>query len=92
MDFDKYINSVIEDFASDCISAGFIDDLNHEHIKEIKEKFKEHKVCFESKSDFDNENLDIMESVVYGDYDNVAIECNQCNTIIVDSIYVEGDE
>lgn len=80
---DRY--SLIGDFEDDCIEAGFIQEsFTDKQIDIIKEKFEDHRECYKHKSEFDNENLEIMSSVVYGDYENVAIECFQCNSIIID--------
>lgn len=93
MDFEKYRNSIIEDFVEECKENDLLteEEIN-KSIDEIIERFEEHRECYKYKLDFDNESLEIMGTVVYGDYSNVAIECNQCNSIIVDSRVLEGDE
>ena len=93
MSFERCRDSIIEDFITDCEECNLLTRQEiEENREEILERFEEHRECYKHKSEFDNEDLDIMGTVVYGDYSNVAIECNQCNTILIDSKVLEGDE
>ena len=86
MSFKRYMESIIEEFNEDCLSCGLITTaLTDEQKEEIRESFKQHEHCYENKTDFDKEALDIMGVVIYGDNSNVAIECNQCDSIIIDN-------
>lgn len=92
MSFNRYRDSIIEDFKESCKEA-FKSEVSDENVQEIKERFEEHRQCYEHKHEFDEENLDIMSTVVYGDMNNVSIECFNCNSIIIDSEALElGDE
>lgn len=93
MEFNRYKASVISDFEEDCLEAGLIkENLSDKQIDEINERFEEHRECYKHKSEFDKESEEIMSSVIYGDNDNIAIECFQCNTVIVDVDVLKGDE
>lgn len=93
MSFEDYKYSLIGDFEDDCNESGFIQgSLTDKEIDLIEERFEEHRECYKHKSEFDNEDLEIMSSVVYGDGENVAIECFQCNSVIIDSEAIKGDE
>lgn len=93
MSFEDYRYSLIGDFEDDCKETGMIKkDLTDEQIGLIEERFEEHRECYKHKSEFDSEDAEIMSSVVYGNDKNVAIECFQCNSVIIDSEAIKGDE
>ena len=92
MTFEAYRDSLIEDFEEDCLEAGLTEELTDEQINLIEEEFESHRECYKHKSEFDKEDEEIMSSIVYGDGVNVAIECFQCNSVIIDSEVLEGDE
>lgn len=93
MSFERYRDSIIEDFKDDCESINsWNGDFIESKREEIEERFEEHKECYKHKSEFDVEDLDIMGSVIYGNDLNAAIECNHCNSVIIDSESLEGDK
>lgn len=93
MSFERYRDSIIEDFKDDCESINsWNGDFIESKREEIEERFEEHKECYKHKAEFDEEDLDIMSSVIYGDNSNATIECNHCNSVIIDAEALEGDE
>lgn len=84
--FEKYINTLVEDFNEDCLSYGLIkNSLTDDQEEEIKERIMEHEECFNHKDEFDADNSEIMNVAIYGSGANIAIECNQCGSIIIDN-------
>lgn len=71
---------------------GFIKrELSQNQIEMIKEKIKEHTKCHESW--INNEYVDgeeMLEVTVYAGGENVALECANCNSIVIDSEYFLG--
>lgn len=88
MSFERYRDSVISDFEADLVMEGLLDrPLTDEEKDEIIDEFEAHRKCYENhKEDFDREDLDIIHSTVYGNGENVCIECEQCNEVIIDSV------
>ena len=93
MEFNRYKACIISDFEEDCLEAGFIKEkFSNEEILEINERFEEHKECFIQRCEFSKLNEEVMSSVTYGNNDNIAIECFQCNSVIIDTDILKGDE
>ena len=88
MDFEKIKEIVISNFVEnlrDCKILKEHEDLTYEQIEYIHNMLDEHKECFESEyNNYNEDNLELIDSYVYGDM-NVSIECNYCNSIIIDS-------
>lgn len=85
--FIEYRDDVIENFEEDCVLCGSLNkigDLTDKQIDVILDRFSEHEKCYEHKEEFDQENLDIFSSVIYGDNESASIECMHCNSVIID--------
>lgn len=61
-------------------------ELSQSQIDMIQSKIKEHSNCHKSWINND-ENEDMIEIAVYSGGENVSLECNNCNSIIIDSEY-----
>ena len=68
---------------------GFIKgELSQGQIDMIKEKIEEHQRCYDSWiNDEFTEGEDMLEVAVYAGGENVALECANCNSVIIDSEY-----
>lgn len=82
-------DNIIENFEINCVRCNALEkigDFTDDDIDEIVERFNEHKNCY------NNDGADAFENVIYGDNINAAIECKVCNSIIIDSDVIKGDE
>lgn len=95
MDFENVKEIVINNFVEnlkDCDILKEYENLTYEQIEYIHNILDEHKECFESEyNNYNEENLELIDSYVYGNT-NVSIECNYCNSIIIDSDVLFGDK
>lgn len=93
MTFEEYRDSTVNEFKYYCKRTGAMkENLTDEQIDLIKERFEEHKECYKHKDVFDSEDSEMFGSVIYGDGVNIAIECFQCDSVIIDSDVLKGDE
>ena len=85
------VTRIIKSFEEVLRRYGFIKkEFSQNQIDMIKEKIKEHKSCHNSwinNEDINNE--DMIEISVYSGGESVALECMNCNSIIIDSSYFE---
>ena len=95
MNFENLKEIVISNFVEnlkDCNILKEYDNLTYEQTEDIHRMLDEHKECFESEyNNYNEENLDLIDSYVYGNT-NASIECNYCNSIIIDSDVLFGDK
>lgn len=85
------ISNTIKSFEEVLRRYGFIKrELSQSQIDMIKDKIKEHERCHQEwlEDDYeDHEDEEMLDIAVYGGGENVAIECANCNSIIIDSEY-----
>lgn len=90
MNFEKYINKVIEDFQEDinnCETYPY--ELTEIEKNIIKEEFEKHRKCFDNKKEFDDCDEELFVSVIYGDNESASIECMNCNTVLIDDLVLK---
>ena len=90
MNFYNYRDSVIDDFVDDYKQCQTLSrDLTNEEVEDIHERFEEHKKCFDSHyKEFCNEDAELFTTCIYGDNISASIECNQCNSVIIDDVSI----
>lgn len=68
---------------------GFIKrEFTQAQIEMIRKKIEEHDACHEEwVNDEDVSGEPMIEVAVYGGGENVALECTNCNSVIIDSEY-----
>lgn len=95
-EFDKYVESIIEDFVEDCKCCKSIDEdqeLTKDQLSLIKENFKEHKSCYDrGYEEAKEESTELILSCIYGENESASIECMECNSIIIDDTSLFGEE
>lgn len=83
------VTQSIKDFEDVLRRYGFIKrEFSQHQIDMIRHKIEEHCSCLEEWLDNDEtEGEDMIEISVYAGGENVALECANCNTVIIDSEY-----
>lgn len=94
MNFNNYKDSVIDNFIDDYKQCQTLSrDLTNEEIKDIHERFEEHKECFDNHyKEFCNEDAELFTTCIYGDNISASIECNQCNCVIIDDASIAEND
>ena len=88
--FEKYRDSIIEDFKKSLSSNGF-GVLAQKKIDLIKERFESHRECYVK-------NTEKISICCYGNRQgkvvNLSIECHNCNSLIIDTdiLFLEEEE
>lgn len=92
MIFEKYRESIIEDFEEDCQCCGLNRCLSDEEKEVIRERFNKHINCFNNEYDeAAQQSMELIVSCIYGNKESASIECMACNTIIVDDKVLFGE-
>lgn len=96
MTFETYRDSIIEDFIEDCVSVASLEKgqgLTDHQIKEINERFEEHRECFEKGyENAKDEAMELITSCIYAGI-SASIECMECSTVIIDDeILFHGEQ
>lgn len=88
--FENYRDKIIKDFEEDLQTNGYINNngLTSEALTDIYERFEDHRGCFEDCiEEFNAEDQEMITVANFIKEDktiNVAIECNCCESIIID--------
>lgn len=94
MTFEKYRDSIIEDFKEDYKKCQILGrDLTKEEIEDIQERFEDHRSCFEQNyEDFCSENEELITACIYGDNISASIECRCCYELIIDDVIIAEND
>ena len=94
MNFYNYRDSVIDDFVDDYKQCQTLSrDLTNEEVEDIHERFEEHKECFDNHyKEFCNEDAELFTTCIYGNNISASIECNQCNSVIIDDVSIAEND
>lgn len=87
---DKIIDDFVEDYHNCCTLAR---NLTEEEIKDIHNRFEEHRECFENNyEEYCKEDAELISSCIYGDNISASIECHCCNSVIIDDFIIADDD
>lgn len=91
-EFLSFVDSLIDQFEHMLKEYNFIDrDLTEEEADEIRIDICDHALCVDD-WDYDDPCIEIVTYGPNEDYiANIAIECNNCDAVIVDSERITGD-
>lgn len=94
MVFEKYRDAIIEDFIEDYHNCQILSrDITEEEMKDIHDRFEEHKECFENNyEEFCSEDAELITTCIYGDNISTSIECHCCNSVIIDDVSIAEND